>query len=221
MAICRPLMILLIPVALAACASNSSPPSAPTTHTARVIRSNDAALWTQRIRSLLPPGWSVTTDGDSILVARDQPVTWSPDVPNGPGFASDADATAYAQAHASPGPYVLKFTFEPFIPFDEYARLRAVNVAAEKRKDTLQSQIRDLPHMGDSYIADTPEQAARLAAYHQALAQLSFNPLPDFYCSNYSVTLWTPDKYSRVLGPAGDECLLVKSVLINLFTPYP
>ena len=105
--------------------------------------------------------------------------------------------------------------------FDDYARLRVAKAAAQKRKDDLQASINDLPHMGDSYSADNPEQAVRLAVYQQAVAQVASYSLPNFYISNYSVTLWVPPYYDQVLPPAADECNLIKSTLISLFTPYP
>jgi hypothetical protein len=182
----------------------------------------EANRWARRMRDILPGGWTVTVRGNSVLVARDKPVQWLEQEINGPAFSNQAEWDAYEKARVRPGPYCLEFRFGPKMSVAEYDRLNAANAAVEKERDQLRTDAEDLPHKFDSFVATTPQEAVRLAAYDQALAKLTFNELPDLYCRDFSVALSaSTDGLRSVYGKEdSEECHTVKLALQALFERY-
>jgi hypothetical protein len=105
---------------------------------------------------------------------------------------------------------------------DEYEHLAAANVATQKARDTLALNIADIPHKFGDYIATTPDETRRLAAFREADAKFRFYPLPDLYCTDYSIKLeGAEDGFSYVYEPdVASECESVKQAVLRFFGMY-
>ena len=219
-----PRFLLLVFLILAACtpltqtASNAAPRSVFSE--SHVLLAQDANLWSQRMRSLLPPGWTVSTRDDTILVQRDQPVRVLNGV-NLPPFDSEEAARTWARDHAVTFSYEIWFTFQDKVPLPTYARLNAENAAFDKQRAQMKHDMGNIPHKFDSFMPETAEQRIRVAAYEKFLA--SYHPLPDFYCDDYSVSSPPDNGTLAIYDPPGAdaECKIVKQRLLSLFHPYP
>ena len=210
-----PRFLLFLPLTLAACAPLTQPTSNPAPRSvssqSHVLLAQDANLWSQRMRDLLPSGWTVSTRDDTILVQRDQPAV-----------TNDEAARDWDREHAFPASYEIRFTFQDKMSLPTYARLNAENAAYDKHRAQMKRDMRNIPHKFDSFIPDTPEQRTRVAEYEKFLA--SYHPLPDFYCDDYSVTSSAPDDGTLIIydPPGADtECKNVKQRILSLFHPYP
>src|SRR4051812_5155329 len=79
------LIVLSASIAFAADAPTSRPAAEP-----------DVAKWATRVRTLLPPGWSVTSHDEDVVIERDAPVTYVRVLPNGPAMQADQKPDLHA-----------------------------------------------------------------------------------------------------------------------------
>ncbi len=205
--------ILLSTVAIAISADKVEPVE-------RTIPKADVDRWSARIRLLVPNGWTVVSNGNDIVIQRNKIVQWASAEINGQALTSTAPSTI--PQPTTERTYRLTLRLAPKLSMDEYEHLAAANVATQKVRDTLALNIADIPHKFDDYIATTPDETRRLAAFREADAKFRFYPLPDLYCTDYSIKLeGAEDGFSYVYEPdVASECENVKQAVLRFFGMY-
>lgn len=139
----------------------------------------DGDKWAARVKKVVGrDDWTVTADGNEIVVKRNKPVSLARLGPNA------APNEKPAPAGERTPKFVLRFA--PKLSLEDYEQLVAVNEASDKERDRLHRAV-NLPHKFDEFIAKTPEEVARVRAYHEAVAKLRFHDLPDLYTPDHSV----------------------------------
>jgi hypothetical protein len=176
----------------------------------------DAEKWVARVKKLARDGWTVSLDGNEITVRRNKPTAFAYQPPNAMIGAKPLDGGQRTVR------YVLRFA--PKLTTDEYEKLAAVNETSDKEYDRLHRAV-GLAHKFDDFIATTPEEKARVAAFREAVAKLPRHTLPDLYTPEYSVFFyqtgdggvspgWVADKDVRA------ECDDVLHTLLKYFGMY-
>jgi hypothetical protein len=180
------------------------------------IPKEDAEKWAARLKKLARDGWTVSVNGNEIILQRDKPTAFVYMPPNSPDGAKPLDAGVRKVR------YVLLFA--PKMSTEDYEKFEAVNVASEKERDKLHAEVK-LPHKFDEFIAKTDEEKARVQAYRDAVAKLPHHTLPDLYTPEYSIffyqtgdpgfgATWIADKDVRA------ECDDIRETLLKYFGMY-
>lgn len=161
-----------------------------------------ANSWVTRLRHLCPEqGWKVFARGNDIIVERIKPVGFSYYQFNLPAMTGKPTAKA---ASESPNPshkkqYRLTFRFSPLLSQDEYDILLAKNEANRKIDFQLRRKYRVSTKFDQHYTSSDKDGQERLRLYNAESAKLVFHSLPDLYCTDYSVDVYTSWSWSEYL----------------------
>jgi hypothetical protein len=176
----------------------------------------DAEKWVTRIRGLARDGWTVSVRGNDIVIQRDKPVRFAAIEINAPDRPRDRKPALHDG--------VVRWTlrFAPRMASDEYDRLSEVNAASDRERDRLKRAV-GLTHKFDEFIATNAEEKARVAAYREAVAKLTWHTVPDLYTPEHSIFLFvTADQWSSYIydKDVAAECQDVEETLLRYFGMY-
>lgn len=174
----------------------------------------DAQRWAERLRTLVPDKWTVSTQGNDITIQRDAPVRWRAIEVNLGGEET--------KPRLHEGIYRLTLHFGPKLTTEQYEHLAAANAQTQKQRDQLALGIRDIWQKFDSYEPKDADQERRLAAYREALARLPLTELPDLYTQDYSIRLTIAGDGWSMLddGPVAEECNGTLEAILRYFGMY-
>jgi hypothetical protein len=173
-----------------------------------------AERWAERVRRLVPAGWTVSIRGNDVVIQRDRQVRFAEASINAP--PGDRRPTTLQE-----GPYRLTLRFARRMSLDEYEALAAMNAASETQRDRLLAESR-LPHKFGQIIATTPDEEVRFKAYREAESRLPRHDLPNLYTPDHSIHLYQSwDPTSSVHDEdAAHECRDVRDCVLRFFGKY-
>jgi hypothetical protein len=131
-----------------------------------------------QIKRSLPPGWTLTPFGNSLVVARDQLLTLTNGINIGPSDSDRFNATVDER-------YVLILRFAPSITPRHVEALQSANAALDTRLEQMQKNLRDIDQKFYSYVPDTPDQQRRVTEYEAVKA--TRQPVPQYYTATNAV----------------------------------
>jgi len=180
-----------------------------------------------RVRAVVPKGWTVATKEDTLVVRRDAPSRFINRI-NLPGIKGDsAEARRkYYEDFGFTRNFEFALRFRRRVTQEEYDRWRAENDRSNKKRGEMTETLRKrgIGHKFDEFAPSTPEEKRLVAEYVRAVAALPYHTLPGLFAEGYSVNL------SRLLlDPVSigfrdeterKECSEVYHRVWTLFTPY-
>ncbi|NQU19976.1 MAG: hypothetical protein HQ567_01740 [Candidatus Nealsonbacteria bacterium] len=184
-----------------------------------------AGRYADRIRRVLPTGWSVKVSGKEVHVSRDEKVEWYGTINLPPTDAKDEEGRKRELKEGGfvqRSKYVLTLRFAPPVNKAARAKLRAENDATREKLRQLVKQMESIEYRKWTYFPKTPEEK-KLVARHEALHK-SVRKLPDFNVPDAAVELDlsigdTSECHDTAFyGDAvGRECRQVRETVAALF----
>lgn len=175
---------------------------APTT-----LPAADIAHIADKVRTLLPKGWTAKVQDDRIDVIRDEAVEFYNGV-SLPYFRTDADMKAYVKPNIRKTAFDITLRITKRMSVAEYDKVRDENLKAEKR--------------GSAAIRNSGDLKTDLHMFLKEHPELGYRQLPTFYTEKYSIYL------SVAVHPVmcfysdevGEECNTVVEHLNSAFRQY-
>src|SRR5215204_2648965 len=186
---------------------------------ARVARDEQGAKrppssWPGRVAGILQPGWEVLETGNSIVIARKEPVSFYNPI-GLPASLNEERPEVVKQAKFTEQ-YQITLEIVDRLPDERYEELRGVNWKAEEEFQALESRMRGFMGKGD-YLPRTPGEVALYEEYKSALVNLPYHRLPDLYDEKHSVYVKTSRHRWGQFYSAREE-LECRAVLENIYS---
>ncbi len=173
-----------------------------------------------RVKAVVPEGWTVAAEGDTLKVRRDRKVELYNNVNLPPG--GQDEIREHVKGHTWKEPFEIRLRFAPRMGVEERERLRVENdkaaIALRKQEEALSG----ITHKFGEYLPNTPEEKKRVEDYDKARKALRFRELPRFHTDRHSLYARTsPDFGAGFLDEeVGQECRRVEAKVFALYTAY-
>ena len=171
--------------------------------------------WRERLNRFVGAHmWTVSANGNQVVLRRKQPVAMVACLPN--QDVGESEWTPMGNADVC---YVIQFA--PKLSLAEYERLAKVNAASASEESRLR-RVANVHHKFDQFVATTPEERQRLRAYRDAVAKLPRHQLPLFYAPEHSVFIYRSwHEWDRSADDdIDDEIQGIETRLARLFGMY-
>lgn len=172
---------------------------------------------TASVRTQLPTGWSTTTIGNALVVARDAPIHDVGGV-NMPGRQAD-DGEVDLFNDTVDYRYALILRLGELLTPEQVRRLTAENEALDRRLEEMREGLRDISHKFDSYLPGTDEQKRRVAAYEQAKG--GRKPVPQYYTARNAVYVAESVGRGDSIVNGKEEVTDVRQKILGVLQLYP
>ena len=180
----------------------------------------------ERVRAVVPEGWTVAAKDGTLVVRRDRPSRFinSINLPaNLPG-TGEARRKFLAEFGFARN-FEVALRFRRRVSQEEYDRWRAENEQSDVKSGEMTQALtrRGINHKFDEFAPSTPEETRLVEQYRRAVAALPYHGLPGFFAEGYSVDRSSIEMHHAIdfLDEAErDECSAVWNHLGTLFTPY-
>jgi len=173
-----------------------------------------------RVKAVVPEGWTVSAEGDTLKVRRDREVETYNNI-NLPPLGPD-EILEYVKGHTRKEPFAITLRFAPRMTVEERERLHAQNdqaaVALRKKEEALEG----IPHKFDQYLPSTPAETRLVEEYQKARKTVHFHDLPRFHGERHSLYAKTSPDFDAGFfdGEVGRECRRVEARVFALYTAY-
>lgn len=174
--------------------------------------------YADRIRSILPKGWSLQAGQSELKIARDEPVEWYN--PISLPVALDL-ADLKAKGFVQQSKYVITLAFAPPMASGELEKMRDENAKTLEVLATVDKKI--APIWGKGHYVSRNDEERKLVAEHDRL-RASLNRIPDFNTTDASIVLSDsmggpiPKFYSEAVAA---ECKQVRQAVATVLAAQP
>lgn len=174
-----------------------------------------------KLKLVIPAGWSARLEGQTILIQRRQPVHAACFI-NAPPKIQGETEEQYFLRISVPGEYQIALRYAPLVTFEELTRLTAENQELSKQLQQLYDSLsrRHMTQKFDSFIPKNAEDERLVDQYKTLKTKL--HVLPNLTDGKYSIYMKADDD-QEVPGTGWffleRDCADVKKAVLSLYRP--